>query len=230
VAAVGLASPHPPCGHYAERAQFLGLFVAGALGEEAVACHAAPRHLRRFHAECSDREAAICPLDELLLLEIPDVEVEVLLRAVQQALQLDVADGRVPDAAAALDLEQREQSIAEDTVVRDDVALRGLACQAPLGGAPLLVVEIVFGSPFRLTQHAVGLDEPVESLAVARLLVVRMEALREVTKHPVDGVRVGVRADLEDLVEVYEGLVAHPWLPMAFGRPRLALRHSGRPA
>ena len=64
-------------------------------------------------------------------------------------------------------------------------------------GGPLLGVA----------QDVIRLGDLAEARRVARLLVVGMKALRQQTVDPVDGVRIGVRADLQHLVEILQTFV-----------------------
>jgi hypothetical protein len=71
------------------------------------------------------------------------------------------------------------------------------------------VCHVVLRPALRIAQDLIGLGELPELGRVPRLVVVGMEPLREQAVDPVDGLRLGVRADLQHLVMVDDLIAGH---------------------
>ncbi len=66
------------------------------------------------------------------------------------------------------------------------------------------MLHIVIGPLLRITQNLVGVMNRTEGRSIARLLVIRMKALGLHAINAMDGLLVGVRADLQRLVIIDE--------------------------
>jgi hypothetical protein len=155
-------------------------------------------------------------------------------------LELHVADRSVLHVAATLDVEERQQAIAQHLIVLVAADPVGLLGEAPLLRPQVLIVDVVGGPLLRIAEDAIRLDQHPELLDVSRAPVVGMHPLGQVAEHTLDRVGVGVGADLQHLVVVDEGLLGHASLPGTWAdrTPRLAqvrsfpilLRPRGAPA
>src|SRR2546426_4200218 len=138
---------------------------------------------------------------ELLLLEIPEREIEVLPRPADQSFELVPKNSRVVRLQASLGVESLKHGEPDDLLHLEVVLdLRAGGHESPSVLPPLLVQQVIACALFRISQDGVGLEECPESALVAGLLIVGMEALRQQPVDPVDCLWVGARVDLQHFV------------------------------
>ena len=78
-----------------------------------------------------------------------------------------------------------------------------------------IVAHVEGGALLGVAQDVIRLGDLAEARRVAGFLVIGMEALRQQTVDPVDRVRIGVRADLQHLVEIVQAFfVDHAGKPL----------------
>jgi hypothetical protein len=73
------------------------------------------------------------------------------------------------------------------------------------------MLHIVGGAQLRFAQVAIGVGQVAKVFRVAGFLIVGMIALRQNAINAMDGVRIGVGADLEGLVKIDERSGLHDY-------------------
>ena len=123
---------------------------------------------------------AVGARQELLLIQIPDGEFEVLARAAGQLLELHQRETGIALFGTAPGVEDLEHHVANVLFQLEVVVDRGTAGgKTPALLAHGLVADVILRPLFWIVQRQVGLMQKAKAAVVASLLIVRMESLRQ---------------------------------------------------
>ena len=80
-------------------------------------------------------------------------------------------------------------------------------------------MHVVADPLVRVAQDPIGLVNQAEPFRIACIRVVRVKPLRQQSIDPLDRIRLGVRADLQDLVVVDGSVFKHLRVPLGLALP-----------